>query len=361
MTIKNGVLAENKSLASIRGIAALWVVGHHWLAQSSTQWVQTIFGEGFRAVDIFFVLSGLILTLVYSELRLGAMPRFMAQRVFRLYPLHMAALLFLTTVIQIPNINGQEFLLPGFAASMLLLQPYIHFVAYINPPAWSIGVEMLFYILFPFFLLALKRMESSQHCKKTLALLLCLLLLAQNHQMLTNYGSHFGMDAFQRGIYSFVLGMVLAKFSKLVALSASMATIIECVTCMAICAAIAWHQSAYVPALAAILMFSLSYDVGALAVALRARVLVWLGHISFSVYLLHYALQVAMDKIGAFEALGAGDAAHKLLRLGVLLAVLLLVSTLAHRYVEMPCRRIPARFSAWRKSLTWSETQPATA
>ncbi len=360
--MKNGVLAENKSLASIRGVAALWVVGHHWLGKSSTPFVQTVFGEGHRAVDIFFVLSGLILTLVYRELSLGAVPRFMAQRVFRIYPLHMATLLALALVIQLPSVDLQAFLLPAFAGSMLLLQPYIHLdgLTTVNPVAWSIGVEMVYYLLFPFLLLALQSMDGRKNYKATLTALLCILFAVQLHEMQTNYGAVSGMDALQRGIYSFALGMVLAKWRGVVALSATVASAIECLACAAICVALALHQGAYVPGLAAVLIFSLSFDVGVVAVALRQRIWVWLGHISFSIYLLHYPIQVAMDKIAAFEALGAGDDMHQLLRLAALMAILLLVSTLGYRYVEMPCRHIPARLSAWWKSFTsnrWRATE----
>ncbi len=359
MKTSNGALAENKSLTSIRGIAALWVVGHHWLAKSSVPWVQTIFGEGFRAVDIFFVLSGLILAFVYRELRFDAMPRFMAQRVFRLYPLHMVALLFLAIVFQLPGFYAPAFLTPDFAGSMLLLQAFVHVNTTVNPVSWSISIEMFLYLMFPVLLFVLQGLERLRKYRMALSLLLLVLFAAQLYQMRHNYGTHFGWDAMMRGLNSFLLGMVLAKCCSAVKLSKALASAIEVSCCAAICVALALHQSAFIPGLAAVMIFSLSFDKGIVAVALRQRIWLWLGHISFSIYLLHYPIQVAMDKFSAFEALGAGDLAHKLLRLGSMLAVLLVASTLAYRYLETPCRRIPARFSAWRKSFAVRRWQVA--
>lgn len=81
------------ALDSLRGIAALTVVGHHLLYYGLP--VEPAYlGGGVLAVDFFFVLSGFVIAANYCE-RLGAgMPVrwFMALRIGRIWPLHLALL-----------------------------------------------------------------------------------------------------------------------------------------------------------------------------------------------------------------------------------------------------------------------------
>ena len=63
----NKASPEKVALTSIRGILALWVVGFHWFLNTGSHPLQAIFGQAYLSVDIFFVLSGLILCDVYKK------------------------------------------------------------------------------------------------------------------------------------------------------------------------------------------------------------------------------------------------------------------------------------------------------
>src|SRR6202022_4950882 len=84
------------SLTPLRGIAALWVVIFHFCwyfpAVHPERYTGAVY-KGYLAVDMFFVLSGFVITHVYKE---GFAQRvtgrryrdFLKARVARVYPLH---------------------------------------------------------------------------------------------------------------------------------------------------------------------------------------------------------------------------------------------------------------------------------
>jgi peptidoglycan/LPS O-acetylase OafA/YrhL len=91
------------SLTPLRGIAALWVVLYHYCG--TAQFFPNLditpqsylIGKGYLAVDMFFMLSGFVMTHVYfcafSE-SVGRNYRdFLVARIARLYPLHVFILL----------------------------------------------------------------------------------------------------------------------------------------------------------------------------------------------------------------------------------------------------------------------------
>src|ERR1700748_2149835 len=89
------------SLTPLRGIAALWVVMFHFCwyfpAVHPERYTGAVY-KGYLAVDMFFVLSGFVITHVYKE---GLSRRltgrryrdFLKARVARIYPLHITVLL----------------------------------------------------------------------------------------------------------------------------------------------------------------------------------------------------------------------------------------------------------------------------
>jgi peptidoglycan/LPS O-acetylase OafA/YrhL len=95
-------------LTSFRGIAALWVVLYHYVvvyfSQLNPSQYTHFVEKGYLAVDLFFMLSGFVLTHVYrrafSEGIAKHYKHFLLSRIARLYPLHiMVLLLFVATAV----------------------------------------------------------------------------------------------------------------------------------------------------------------------------------------------------------------------------------------------------------------------
>ena len=75
---------------------------------------------------------------------------------------------------------------------------------------------------------------------------------------------------------------------------------------------------------------------------LASPALVWLGHVSFSIYLLHVPLMMQVGQLPLVRALMAGPAG-KWAGVAVLLLLLLPLAAATHRLIEQPARRWAAR------------------
>uniref|UniRef100_UPI0035B480ED acyltransferase family protein n=1 Tax=Chitinimonas sp. TaxID=1934313 RepID=UPI0035B480ED len=301
-------------------------------------WLHSLLAPGYKAVDIFFILSGLILAVVYRDLRWTPAPRFMLRRVFRVYPLHIVALVVLILAVSWPAFLPGYFVSPAFGASVLIVQPYWPSQAAQNPPAWSIGVEMLCYLLFPAAMALLRSIGQRRHALYSLVAVLALVQLwVQFHYL----GITTGIGAIVRGLAGFSLGMAIARLAGQLTLSARWASRIELLACAGIAMAICLKQEHWIASWAALLLFCLYFDQGVVAQQLRKPLWLWLGNISFSVYLIHYPLLMVAKKMPWLEGLLHGGFAGKLAYYALLTGALLLISSLSYRYLEQPCRKIP--------------------
>lgn len=301
--------------------------------------MQAVFGLGYTAVDLFFILSGLILTNVYRDLRLAQVPTFFLKRALRLYPLHLVSLVALILIVTYPAWTATTLWAinwPEQLSSVLLIHPFLNVAPMANPPTWSIGVELVCYLAFPAALHVL-RLNSS----RLMATILVTCLLLVEYEVLRRVlGATQGIGAVLRGVAGFGLGMALCQLGTGIKARVGLATFGESCGLIGVILATWANEPSAIPLCGALLLFSLSFDSGVVADFLRLPCCVWLGRISFSIYLLHYPLIVAADRwlpVGAFLV---GGTAGALLRWAFLLAGLLALSTATYRFVEEPGRHL---------------------
>lgn len=146
------------TLDYLRGLAALGIMMYHYLAWAYNGFdASTTLGRvGVYGVSIFYVLSGLTLNVVYRDKmnNLAQVKDFFTKRIFRIYPLLWIATILATMFV----IFGGE--MPGRMRFLLNMTGLFGFVRphdTIANGAWSIGNELVFYIIFPFLVLAMKR------------------------------------------------------------------------------------------------------------------------------------------------------------------------------------------------------------
>jgi peptidoglycan/LPS O-acetylase OafA/YrhL len=160
------------ALTSLRFFAALFVVLYHvtWEFLPGVQNEHVLAGLirlGFISVSFFFLLSGYILGVVYLG-REGPVMRgaFYQARFARVYPLF-----FLTLVLDTPNLFLARWTMYGlasavlktattFAGNTMMLQAWILNLRGIDNPNWSLSVETLFYLVFPFLGVALWKLRG---------------------------------------------------------------------------------------------------------------------------------------------------------------------------------------------------------
>ena len=148
-----------KPLTSLRVFAALWVVVYHYWP--NLQATKPVFvDKGVLGVDLFFVLSGFILSHVYLEkVRDGRFDygAFLWARLARIYPLHIAiiaglAALLLALALVGVHAGDQVLVWPSLPAQLTLTQAWgLGTQGGWNYPAWSISAEWFAYLAFPGF------------------------------------------------------------------------------------------------------------------------------------------------------------------------------------------------------------------
>ncbi len=180
--------AHIPALDGVRGIAIIMVLLFHFLLSGivaqghiSTFWIDRtvtrIVGTGWSGVDLFFVLSGFLITRILLRARGGGsyFRSFYARRVLRIFPVYYGLLFFLIVILP---------LLPGFRGDAGLatlrdhqlaywtylvnvrtsLRPFINLGPYSNGHLWSLAVEEQFYLVWPAVVLVLGRRGLGVFC-----------------------------------------------------------------------------------------------------------------------------------------------------------------------------------------------------
>ncbi len=159
---------EIKALTGLRIVAAVWVVLFHFrpllrdAAPGFLDALTPVLNCGAQGVDLFFILSGFVLTWNYLD-RMGwswstrATLHFLWLRLARVWPvylvtLHLAALwvIFTLHVGHVPSQEIDRFTAISYVRQVLLVQlwfqPFFDNSSW-DGPAWSISAEWLAYLL----------------------------------------------------------------------------------------------------------------------------------------------------------------------------------------------------------------------
>jgi len=142
------------SLTGLRFFAALWVISLHYLsAPNSLPFLKNFIGLGARAVMLFFILSGFILTYTYAGRTIKIRNYFLA-RFRRIYPLYLVGIILGLPLIYVmaDAFLIRRHLVAVLAAYVTGTQAWYPQDGYLllNQPLWSISAEFFFYLLFPF-------------------------------------------------------------------------------------------------------------------------------------------------------------------------------------------------------------------
>nr|BAA09815.1 midecamycin 4''-O-propionyl transferase [Streptomyces mycarofaciens] len=158
------------SLGGMRAIAALVVFWSHIASQtffrkaeinSTAQVPLDVLGP---VAVFFFMLSGFVLT--WAGMPDPSKPAFWRRRWVRVYSLHLPVLLLTLAIVlwlKEPNMGGSVW--DGFLSNLLLVQswcPDYHQYGSMNPVAWSLSCEMLFYAAFPFLFAFFSKMRAER-------------------------------------------------------------------------------------------------------------------------------------------------------------------------------------------------------
>lgn len=147
------------ALDGLRGLAILLVVVYHNFGFIN------VFFFGWLGVDLFFVLSGFLITdiLLNTVGKKGYLKNFYIRRALRIFPLYYLCLILFLFVI--PRFNPQ-FDVKYYTDNQVWLWTYLQNWLYIIKPnesttglhhLWSLAVEEQFYLVWPFMILIIRK------------------------------------------------------------------------------------------------------------------------------------------------------------------------------------------------------------
>lgn len=203
------------TLDAIRGVAAIFVFTQH-AGQLFGGWQ---FLHAYLAVDLFFVMSGFVISVAYDESLLSkklSVVDFLKIRAIRLYPLYFLAL-FLSVMLTINHARHDisPFDWSGFSIQIILglmLIPSLFSgdkLFPLNGPSWSIFFE----VLANFFYAKCRPYLSN----KTLGFILAIsavaliILVCKNHSMNFGYEWVNWIGGLPRVLYSFAAGVLIYR------------------------------------------------------------------------------------------------------------------------------------------------------
>ncbi|MDY7560042.1 acyltransferase [Pseudomonas sp. 10B1] len=353
-----------QALNSLRGLFALAVVVHHsHVLQSITE--ESFFKHANYLVEFFFALSGFVLYQRYAH-SLGSTPQlrqFMISRTCRVYPLHLFMLLVfvgfecLKLILERRGITLNNLSFTGdrsvgeIVPNLLLIQAWwsgFNALSF-NYPSWIVSVEYYVYLLFGVTALIL-RQRSTMAFGALSALALAALYL----------GNTPLADNVLRGVGCFFAGGIVYRIYmhwrhlRQGLLSGSVSEVMILGLIYAVMTRSETPQDAALAILFCVAVGVFAFEAGAISLLLRGRLLVWLGERWFSIYMTHAAvifvttvfvmmvakitgLALMVELPGATTRyVSTGSALLDNVMIVVELIAVLGISTLTHRYIELP-------------------------
>ena len=363
-----GSASHLHSLTPLRGIAAFWVVLYHYIHQylpsldpeAHTQ----ILDKGYLAVDLFFLLSGFVMTHVYrdtfapaaqGERPPGGYWQFITARVARLYPMHLWMLgLFMAVAVAVRILQyaatGRIETIPldgarsisALVANLFLLQGLHASALSWNYPAWSISTEFMAYLVFPFVLPWVSRASRAVQFG---LVVLAFAILAHLSDFGRDLNQWNGVGALLRCGSEFLLGILLYlafRNGRVEALASHDALVLAVLGALLLLL----HTGAsdlVTVALFAALILSAVANAGRIAGLLNVAPLIWLGEVSYSLYLIHEFVQYVTSAVleqgfGITRSDRLPEAWSWALMLAMV-SVSLLLADLGYRRIELVGRR----------------------
>lgn len=373
--------ARSARIESLRALAALSVLASHAFLYSyvsgtiTHRYVNRVVLEGgFGGVDFFFVLSGYLLFWPFARSTFATreavdVGRYALNRALRILPLYYVAVVVLLILQQHGGTFTQWWHFALFAENFSTSTLYT-----VDSPMWTLAVEVQFYVLLPLIALLVARLSRGSRTA-AISILLVLSVASFVSRQVVFWHGHPPSSALQASLITlfsfFALGMVLAlvrvswleRSPRWLAGAAGNSDLwILC--SLPLWALVSWRYSYEAAAgLASVLIIGacvLPLRRGAFVALTENRLLALIGLTSYSIYLLHSPILLAITNHSVTSTVFGGTVpttAHflKLLVAGAVLTCL--ISMVTYRVIEAPALRLRQR---WARSAPPAMAAPAS-
>ncbi len=334
---------EIRSLTGVRGIAACWVVAYHtWMTGNHRipGPAGQIMLHGYLGVDLFFVLSGMVMSMSYG--RLFDRPwsgsdyaTLMIRRVARLWPLYVVTLL-VTGVLSL-LMEHKTFSAFEWFVNILMIQSW-SIADSINSASWSVSVECAAYLVFPFLCAVILRRTWALSVI-TAAISIFIVWWLANVAGVSGAVRKGPLDIFDartflpviRCVSGFTLGMVCYRLaisgqqfirSQTVSILSGMLVLVLL--------SISGTDVLIVVAFA-LLLITLTNEETLISRFMAWTPVYYLGVWSYAIYLWHRSFLLFIGDVWSGH--------HVTVRPAAVLALLIVVSWLSYNYIEMPFQK----------------------
>lgn len=380
--------AELLPLTGLRAVAALAVVlSHIRLPKSAPTWLVQTVDTGFIGVPLFFMLSGFVLAYNYPDLNARSgrnLLRFYVARFARVMPLYYVVLLY-TVVLRAAAGKEQYdlwwhvFAIQTWSSDLATGQQTY------NGPAWSICVEVVLYLIFPFVIPVIAAIAKRFGSAGLLTVAgFCFAIQVALVWLFTSTGwadlKSIDPMSGHRWLYrnplphitEFIIGIclafLLARGFRFKPRTSGLLQAIIIIVVPVLCAVRPWYgeysgvwrvsffsMAWTIPF--GLLIYTLASNQGFFARFLSTRVMLTLGTASYALYLTHRPL---LEGLGRNLVPGAPGIWGYILVIG-LTCLTLLIAEGAHRYIELPGRKFFLRFAPAKATSTKASTTDTPA
>jgi len=312
-----------EELDGLRGIAAVSVVLFHYFTRydqiySHEHLPDGLFAYGNYGVHLFFIISGFVI--FWSLINIKKPLDFVVSRFSRLYPVYWAAMALTFLCVSTIGLPGREASVSAFFGNFLMFHSYFH-IPNVDGVYWTLSVELTFYLwmLIFFSFKILKRID--------IIALLALSISALYHFKVIELSNLMIDLLIIRWSVFFIIGICLFKFYQK---KASFLTMMNFVLSIGLIYRI-HGQVSFMICSGIILVLYLGTN-GYLPF-LKNRLLLFLGAISYSLYLIHQNIgYIIINKGYQYDI-------HPLISIFFSIIFAILLAFLLNRYVEKPAGR----------------------
>lgn len=341
-------------IQGLRAIAILAVIVFHFGG--------TILPGGYIGVDMFFVISGFLITkMIVHEVNLGtfSLARFYKNRVVRLLP-NLFLMITATVVISYFVLRPYDFF--QYAKSLQFSAIYLTNMVFARQQGyfdmsrdvkpllhtWSLSIEEQFYLIFPLLIILLFKLKAHR-----ITVLMCIALASlwvrfnyvQQHLPTESFFSFAGRA------WEFIVGALIVVMPTTLKAKLSGNNSLSLVALMLISAALLFLDEGIpyasllliAPCLATAMLIVSSSNTLA-SRWLSGKALTFIGAISYSLYLWHWPLMVWFHNVDYGLPVAIQNS--------MLVILTIVISYLAWKYVEEPFRKNRDKFSGKWVGLT---------